>query len=123
AGALGGASYKDTFSLPNTETATVTDLLKSSGLSGQSGATGVVVLKTRSNAAFTGAPPELEPALSEVCTSGNFVSVIVTPWQSINCANPATVGPGNPKLLNTARGSDTALVNISWQNDHFDPAI
>ena len=119
--ALGGAAYKDTFSLPNTETATVTDLLKSSGLSGQSGATGAVVLKNTSNAAFTGAPPQLEPALSKVCASGNFVSVITTPWQSINCANPAAVGPGNPKLLNTARGSDTALVNVSWQNNHFDP--
>ncbi len=119
--ALGGAAYKDTFSLPNTETATVTDLLKSSGLSGQSGATGAVVLKNTSNAAFTGAPPQLEPALRKVCASGNFVSVIITPWQSINCANPAAVGPGNPKLLNTARGSDTALVNVSWQNNHFDP--
>ena len=121
ASALGGAAYKDTFSLPNTETATVTDLLKSSGLSGQSGATGTVVLKNRSNAAFTGAPPQLVPSLIKVCTSGNFVSVITTPWQSISCLNPAKVGPGNPKLLNTARGSNTALVNVSWQNDHFDP--
>ena len=121
ASALGGAAYKDTFSLPNTETATVTNLLKSSGLSGQSGATGTVVLKNTSNAAFTGAPAQLEPTLTKVCTSGNFVSVISTPWQSINCSNPAAVGPGNPKLLNTARGSNTALVNISWQNNHFDP--
>src|SRR5262249_23033113 len=88
-----------------------------------SGATGTVVLKNTSNAAFTGAPAQLQPSLTKVCTSGNFVSMISTPWQSINCTNPAAVGPGNPKLLNTARGSDTALVNVSWQNDHFDPTI
>src|SRR5215475_14084391 len=72
ASALGGAKYKDTFSLPNTETATVTDLLKSSGLSGQSGATGTVVLKNTSNSAFSGAPTQLVPTLTKVCTSGNF---------------------------------------------------
>ena len=31
-GALGGASYKDTFSLPHTETAAVAKVLKKSGL-------------------------------------------------------------------------------------------
>ncbi|HEY2271669.1 MAG TPA: hypothetical protein VGH30_02765, partial [Jatrophihabitantaceae bacterium] len=35
ASAMGGAAYKDTFSLPHTETATVANLLKNAGLDNQ----------------------------------------------------------------------------------------
>ncbi len=112
AGAMGGAAYKDTFSLPHTETATVAKLLKNAGLTNQNGATGTVVLKNTSGDAFTAAPAgAAAAALVKLCTSGDHVALITTPWQSIDCANPAAVGPGNPKLLNTARGSDTALVD------------
>jgi putative drug exporter of the RND superfamily len=121
AGAMGGSAYRDTFSLPHTETATVANLLKGAGLADQNGATGTVVLKSN-NGAFTGAPDQLESTLKGLCSAGDHVALIVTPWQSIDCADPSTVGPGNPKLLNTARGSDTALVAITWQNNHFEPA-
>ena len=56
AGAMGGAAYKDTFSLPHTETATVATLLKDAGLSNQNGVTGTVVVRNTDGAAFTGAP-------------------------------------------------------------------
>src|ERR1700709_1624002 len=56
AGALGGSAYKDTYSLPNTETATVASLLKQAGLSNQNGVSGTVVLKKTDNSAFTGPP-------------------------------------------------------------------
>jgi RND superfamily putative drug exporter len=46
-GALGGASYKDTFSLSHTETAAVAKVLKDAGLDSQTGATGTAVLKAR----------------------------------------------------------------------------
>ena len=117
AGALGGASYKDTFSLPHTETATVAKLLKNAGLNNQNGVTGNVVLKDKTGA-FKGAPAGLEPALKALCTSGNSVALISDPWQSIDCSKDAKVTAGNPKLLNTQRGSTTALVNITWQNNH-----
>jgi RND superfamily putative drug exporter len=120
AGAMGGAAYKDTFSLPHTETATVAKLLKDAGLDNQNGATGTVVLKNKDNHAFTGAPPQLRPALVKLCPSGNHVALIATPWQSVDCAKPGAVGAGNPKLLNVGHGSDTALVNITWESNRYD---
>src|SRR6266508_354389 len=44
---LGGANYKDTFSLPHTETASVAKVLKNAGLDSQNGASGTVVLKAK----------------------------------------------------------------------------
>jgi len=122
AGAMGGASYKDTFSLPHTETASVTKLLKDAQVSNQSGALGTVVLKDRAGR-FAGPPAQLQPALAKLCGSGDHVASIATPWQSINCAENGAVGQGNPKLLNTSRESTTALVTIAWENDHYDAAL
>jgi RND superfamily putative drug exporter len=122
ASALGGAAYKDTFSLPHTETASVAKLLKSAGLNSQNGVVGTVVLKDKTGA-FNGAPAKLEPALAGLCTSGNDVALIASPWQSIDCSKPGLVAGGNPKLLNTQHGSTTALVNITWQNNHYTPSL
>ena len=119
AGALGGPSYKDTFSLPHTETAAVANVLKSAGLADQNGATGTVVLKAKTGT-LTAAPANLEPALVKLCTSGNEVAVVRTPWQSIDCSKGGTTGAGDPKLLNTANGSTTGLVNITWVSNHYD---
>ena len=121
--AMGGSAYKDTYSLPNTETATVANLLKQAGLGDQNGVSGTVVIKNTDNAAFTAAPAGLEPALQKLCTSGNYVVLISSPWQSINCATPAARGPGDPELLNSGDGSDTALVVIQWADNHFEPSI
>jgi putative drug exporter of the RND superfamily len=121
-GALGGASYKDTFSLPHTETASVAKVLKNAGLADQNGATGTVVLKAKSGT-LAAAPATLQPALVKLCTSGNEVAGIRTPWQSIDCAKQADVGAGDPKLLNTANGSTTALVDIAWVSNHYDQKL
>jgi putative drug exporter of the RND superfamily len=121
-GALGGPSYKDTFSLPHTETASVTNVLKGAGLASQSGATGTVVLKATTGT-LTSAPATLAPALAKVCTSGDEVTGIRTPWQSIDCTKNGAVGPGDPQLLNTAKGSTTALVNVTWNSNHYDQKL
>ena len=121
--AMGGSAYKDTYSLPNTETATVVNLLRQAGLGNQNGVSGTVVIKNTDNAAFTAAPAGLDPALQKLCTSGNYVVLISSPWQSVNCAAPAARGPGNPDLLNSGDGSDTALVVIQWADNHFEPSI
>jgi RND superfamily putative drug exporter len=120
ASAMGGSAYKDTFSLPDTETATVAKLLKNAGLNNQNGAVGTVVLKDKTGK-FEAAPKGLQPALVALCTSGNHVALIASPWQSIDCSKNAAVTAGNPKLLNTERGSTTALVNITWENNHYEP--
>ena len=123
AAAMGGSAYKDTFSLPHTETATVANLLKHAGQDNQNGASGTMVIKNTNNAAFSGAPPQLQPALAKLCTSGDRVALIATPWQSIHCSDPSATGAGNPKLLNTANGSNTALVTITWQSNHYDQTL
>ncbi|HKC29096.1 MAG TPA: efflux RND transporter permease subunit [Jatrophihabitans sp.] len=123
ASAMGGASYKDTFSLPHTETATVASLLKDAGLSNRNGASGTMVVKNTSNAAFTAAPPQLQPALAKLCTSGDHVALISTPWQSIDCSKNGAVTAGNRQLLNVAHGSNTALITITWENNHYDAGL
>jgi len=120
ASAMGGSAYKDTFSLPNTETATLSNLLKQANLSNQTGASGTVVLKNTRNAAFTAEPTGLEPTLDKLCTSGNYVALISSPWGSVNCAHPAARGAANPKLLDSGHGSNTALVVIGWADNHYD---
>ena len=118
-GALGGASYKDTFSLPHTETASVSKVLKSAGLDSQNGATGTVVLKAKTGTLAT-SPSSLQPALVKLCSSGNQVATIRSPWQAIDCTKNAAVTAGDPKLLNTAKDSTTSLVNITWTSNHYD---
>ena len=117
--ALGGAAYKDTFSLPHTETASVSKVLKSAGLDSQNGATGTVVLKAKTGTLAT-SPSSLQPALVKLCTSGDQVATIRSPWQAIDCTKNAAVTAGDPKLLNTAKDSTTGLVNITWTSNHYD---
>jgi putative drug exporter of the RND superfamily len=121
-GALGGANYKDTFSLPHTETASVAKVLKNAGLDSQNGATGTVVLKAK-NGTLVSAPAGLAPALAELCTSGNQVSTIRTAWLAIDCTKAGATTAGDPKLLNTAKGSTTGLVNITWTSNHYDQKL
>lgn len=118
-GALGGPNYKDTFSLPHTETASVTKVLKTADLANQSGATGTVVLKAKTGTLAT-APATLAPALIKLCSAGHDVALITTPWQSVDCTKNAAVAAGDPKLLNTGNGSTTGLVDITWTNNHYD---
>ncbi|MEO6886082.1 MAG: MMPL family transporter, partial [Jatrophihabitantaceae bacterium] len=47
ASAAGGATYKEVFTLPHTQTQTVLDLLKANGLSGQTGQVGTVVVRAK----------------------------------------------------------------------------
>jgi RND superfamily putative drug exporter len=121
ASAMGGAAYKDTFSLPHTETAAVATLLKDAGLSDRNGVTGTVVVKNNNDAAFAAAPPQLQPALLKLCGAGDHVALIATPWQSIDCSHGGAVSAGNAKLLNAARGSNTALITITWASNHYEP--
>ena len=119
ASAAGGAAYKDTFSLPHTETASVAHLLKQAGLDDQNGVSGTVVLHQKSGS-FSGPPSSLGPALATLCRSGNDVVSATSPWQAVSCAKPGAPGRGNAKLLNTGRGSNTALVQVSWKNGKYD---
>ena len=119
---LGGANYKDTFSLPHTETASVAKVLKNAGLDSQNGASGTVVLKAKTGT-LQSPPSTLQPALAKVCTSGNQVATIRTPWQAIDCTKNGAVTSGDPKLLNTDKGATTGLVNLTWKSNHYDQKL
>ncbi len=119
---LGGANYKDTFSLPHTETASVAKVLKNAGLDSQNGASGTVVLKAKTGS-LQQAPPDLGATLAKLCTSGNQVATIRTPWQAIDCTKNGATSPGDQKLLNTDKGSTTGLVNITWRSNHYDQKL
>ena len=121
AGAMGGASYKDTFSLPHTETASVANLLKNAGLNNQNGAVGTVVLKDK-NGAFTGAPARPGARSGQALQRRRPRGADRDALAIHRLRNQRSRGPGNPKLLNTARGSNTALVSITWESNHYDPA-
>jgi RND superfamily putative drug exporter len=121
-GALGGQAYKDTFSLPHTETTTVSHVLKQAGLDSQNGATGTVVFKARTGTLHS-PPPGLQPALAKLCTSGYAVATIRSPWQTIDCAATGQTAAGDRKLLNVQHGSTTALVNIAWRSNRYDQKL
>ena len=120
--AIGGTSYKDSFSLPHTETAAVANVLKKAGLDSQDGATGTVVLKAKTGT-LQSEPIGVEAALSRLCTSGGQVAAIRTPWEAIDCTNNGGTSAGDPNLLNVDKGSTTALVNISWRSNHYDQTL
>jgi RND superfamily putative drug exporter len=61
--------------------------------------------------------------LTALCSSGNEVAAIRTPWQSIDCTKNAAVTAGDPKLLNTGDGSTTGLVDITWTSNHYDQRL
>lgn len=128
AAAAGGSMYKDVFSLPHTDTQTVLDLLKSSGEGGQAGQNGTVVVHARAGRLSpTTAPSGLLPALRGVCDDGNHVSVLRSPWGSVQCAPDGSAqvtalrgtGPiiGSPLLSEDDR---VGLVAITWQVNEND---
>ncbi len=112
AGALGGADYQNDFSLPDTETEEVVQLLESAGQSDQSGFGGQVVLHT-DGGTLDQAPPTVRDRFTELCTVGAGVSQVTTPWQTVKCTGGRPVtGPGRVDLLSP--DSSTALAEVDW---------
>ncbi|MEO9138547.1 MAG: MMPL family transporter [Jatrophihabitans sp.] len=115
---LGGANYKDTFSLPGTETATVTQLLDKAGQSDQNGFTGQVVLHARSGNLAT-EPPDAGAAFARLCMDKLDVVSVTTPWQSVLCVSgKALTGPGQPVLLSKDRS--IAIATVTWKPVRYD---
>jgi RND superfamily putative drug exporter len=122
ASAAGGSSYKNVFTLPNTETQTVRDLLtanRQGGLAGQAG-TVVAYAKTGTLDPAT-APNGLMPALIKLCSAGDHVATSSSPWGRVQCsadgtgtALPPPRAGRNPLLSTDAK---VGLIAISWQVD------
>ncbi|MCU1658618.1 MAG: hypothetical protein JWO57_3274, partial [Pseudonocardiales bacterium] len=115
--AAGGATYKDVFTLPHTETQKVLDLLRANGQTGQTGQVGTVVVHAKSGTLDAQqAPDGLVTALGKLCDGGFHVSDLTSPWYSIDCAKPSSgTHAGTATLLSKDR--TIGLVDISWQGD------
>jgi RND superfamily putative drug exporter len=112
---LGGASYKDEFKLPHTETQTVSDLLANSGQSNQNGIDGIMVVHSK-NGSLASPPAGLIAALERQCAAGSKVVTVGSPWGSIDCAKNGgklTADGANPKLL-SAKDPSIALVDVTF---------
>jgi RND superfamily putative drug exporter len=117
AAASGGASYKDVFTLPHTETQTVLNLLKANGQASQAGQTGTVVVHATSGRLDPAQPPAgLMSTLRGLCTDGDHVASVVSPWGAVNCSGgptPTRPSTGHNPYLST---DDTVgLITVSWQ--------
>jgi RND superfamily putative drug exporter len=118
--AAGGASYKDVFTLPHTETQTVLNLLKSHQQGGQAGPAATMVVYAKEGRLDPGRPPRsLLPALTKLCPAGLHIAVLRSPWGSVQCAadGSATLTPplatGHSPLLST--DDRVGLVAMTWQ--------
>jgi putative drug exporter of the RND superfamily len=116
--ALGGAQYRDQFSLPHTETNTVSNLLKSSGLNSQNAIDGYFVLQSKTGPITAANPPAgVIGALQSICGpgGGNQVQGVATPWGSIDCATGAKLvaAGANPHLLST-KDPTIALTDVAF---------
>ncbi|HET8929114.1 MAG TPA: MMPL family transporter [Acidimicrobiales bacterium] len=118
AGALGGADYKNDFSLPGTETNQVVHLLEQAGQDDQSGFGGQVVLHTdRGN--LEQAPTEVTDRFAALCAKDIGVNRVATPWQKVTCFDGrAAISPGQPTLL--SKDGSTAIAEVDWAAENAD---
>jgi len=121
-GSLGGANYKDTFSLPGTETQTVMDLQKHSGQSNQNGLSGQVVMHAKSGDLAT-PPANVLPELQKLCGDAFKVTGVTSPWGSYKCGanGGATQAAGEPTQLSNDK--TIAIVNVSWYSDQYEQKL
>jgi putative drug exporter of the RND superfamily len=122
ASSLGGANYKDTFSLPHTETDRVIKLLKNSGQDSQNGLSGQVVMHAKSGNLQT--PPEnVLPALQNLCAEKFDVVSVTSPWGSYSCtaSGGATPTPAQPTQL--SQDKTTGIVNVTWHSNKYDQKL
>ena len=114
ASASGGAKYKDDFTLPHTESQTVSQLLKSAGLDRENSTSGTVVLHAKSGTLASAPAGFTIGGAAQLCADRTAdVSAVSSPWGSATCARgAATAGPGDPTLLNADK--TVALVNVTF---------
>ncbi len=121
-GALGGANYKDTFSLPHTETDKVVKLLKASGQDNQNGLSGQVVMHAKSGD-LQAAPSGVLPELQKLCNDKLAVTGVTSPWQSYSCSpgGGGTQTAAQPTQL--SKDKTIAIVNVNWFSNKYDQKL
>ncbi len=121
-GALGGPNYKDTFSLPHTETDKVVKLLKASGQDNQNGLSGQVVMHAKSGDLQT-PPAGVLPELQKLCNDKLAVVSVTSPWQSYTCSpgGGGTQTVAEPTQL--SKDKTIAIVNVNWHSAKYDQKL
>ena len=120
-GGLGGSAYKDTFSLPGTETDKVVHLLDKAGHADQNGPSGQVVLHARSGA-LAAEPAGAYGAFAALCSEHFGVVGVATPWQTVTCADGrAVTGAGQPTLLSADK--TIAIADVTWKSANYDQKL
>ena len=121
-GGLGGANYKDTFSLPHTETDKVVKLLKASGQDNQNGLSGQVVMHAKSGD-LQAAPNGVLPQLQKLCNDNLDVVSVTSPWQSYSCSpgGGGTQTAAEPTQL--SKDKTIAIVNVNWHSNKYDQKL
>ena len=120
-GGLGGSAYKDTFSLPGTETDKVMHLLDKAGHADQNGPSGQVVLHARSGT-LAAEPAGAYGAFAALCSEHFGVVGVATPWQTVTCADGRPVtGAGQPNLLSADK--TIAIADVTWKSANYDQKL
>jgi RND superfamily putative drug exporter len=120
-GGLGGANYKDTFSLPGTETQTVMQLLDRAGQADQNGISGEVVLHAKTGS-LAEPPAGVGQAFASLCAAKVDVVSVSTPWQNINCVDGRAVATaGQPTLL--SQDQTIAIASVTWKAAQYEPKL
>jgi RND superfamily putative drug exporter len=113
--AVGGATYKDDFKLPGTESQTVSDLLSKAKLSQQNNPTGTLVLRARNGTLAAEPAGFIAKAAAAVChDEAAHIATITTPWGSAACAagDSDEVDGARPDLLSPDK--TVALVEVGF---------
>ena len=113
ASGAGGATYKDEFKLPGTETQVVSDLLANSGLDNQNGIDGNVVL--HASAAPRHPPPGRCRRRPRGPVPRRPVTGIASGWGSIDCAQGGRLNPAgaNPRLIGSRDSASRSPTSAS----------
>lgn len=116
-GLVGGPAYHESLALPGTDSAQVNALLGHVGQNGQTGATGVMVIRSR--------PGDLRKAqqvvysvLRSACDREAGLTGATTPWGSVRCAlttASASAASRPPSASLLSRDGRLAVVTLRWR--------
>ncbi len=129
--AVGGATYRNDFRLPHTETQTVSNLLNAAHLTGTSGTSGTVVAHS-TRGTLTARTAQLTPALAKLCTVASMASY-TSPFGAASCAargvGAGATGGGAAGVGNTAaekallsKAGTTGLIELQFVGNEVDSA-
>ena len=121
-GGLGGSAYKDTFSLPGTETDKVVHLLDKAGHADQNGAIRPGLSCTRGQGHWRRSRPG-PTALSPPCAQSTSEWSAWRPHgETVTCADGRTVtGAGQPTLLSADK--TIAIADVTWKSANYDQKL